>query len=86
MTKKKILLDNAYESWMDATEYATMILDGVSTLGYKKKFVASLHNAVELFIKQIMLDSCDYRVAIIKKSNNISADGQPLKDFIIHQI
>lgn len=76
---KRILLNNSYESWMQAVEYAKLLQDGVCTLGYKKRFVSSLHNAVELFLKQIMLDNCDYRIATIK--NGISADGSPLKDF-----
>lgn len=75
----KILLNNAYESWMNAIVYARLIKDGIQTLGYKKSFVSSLHNAVELFVKQIMLDKCDYRVATIK--NGLSSDGQPLKNY-----
>ena len=76
---KQILLDNAYEAWMNATTYAWLIKDGISTLGYKKAFVSSLHNSVELFVKQMLLDKCDYRVATIK--NGLSSDGEPLKSF-----
>lgn len=76
---KKILLENAYESWLDSTMYAKLLRDGVSTLGYKKHFVSSLHNAVELFVKQMMLDRCDYRVASV--SREVSSNGEPLKSF-----
>lgn len=75
---KKILLSNAYAAWMDAIESCVLIKDGVSTLLYKKRFVSSLHNSVELFLKQIMLDRCDYRVATVK---DCAATGQPLKSF-----
>lgn len=76
---KRILLANAYESWMDAIDYAELLHDGVCTLGYKKKFVSALHNAVELFMKQIMLDNCDYRIASYKR---VGSDGEPLKSFL----
>lgn len=59
---KKILLDNALESWSVAVEYCRYIKSGLSTLHYKKTFVASLHNAIELFFKQIMLDNNDHKV------------------------
>ena len=61
-----ILLVNAYDAWIDAVKMAWYIHDGVSTLHYKKRFVSSLHNAVELFVKQILIDKNDYRVASIK--------------------
>lgn len=64
--EKKILLKNAYESWIQAIKYARSIKSGLVTLQYKKLFVSTLHNAVELFLKQIMLDSLDYRIAKIK--------------------
>ena len=78
--KKKILLENAYEAWSEAVLYAWLLKDGVSTLGYKKRFITYLHNSVELFLKQIMLDNCDYRVAKVPKS--LSADGEPLKTYL----
>lgn len=48
---KHILQDNALESWAMAIKYSNFILDGKATLQYRKQFVSSLHNAVELFIK-----------------------------------
>ena len=80
MKKKQILLENAYEAWSDAVTFEFLLRDGISTLGYKKRFVTSLHNAVELFLKQIMLDNNDYRVAKINKLS--SANGEPLKSFL----
>lgn len=34
-------------------------MNGMATLKYRKNFVASLHNATELFIKQFMFDIGD---------------------------
>ena len=76
---KKILLPNAYEAWMEAIHYAGQLDDGICTLGAKKKFVASLHNAVELFLKQQMLNKNDHRVARV---NNIDSSGEPQKSFL----
>ena len=71
----KILIANARESWSQACVYCNLILDGFITLQYKKMFVSSLHNSVELLMKQRMLDLNDFRVAKIKKidSNGILA-------------
>lgn len=74
----QILLENAYESWQNAIQYAQYLYDGLATLNNKKDFVASLHNAVELFLKQIMINNNDHRVASIK---SIDPDGEPLKSF-----
>lgn len=49
---KHILRDNALEAWAMAIKYCEAILEGKATLEYRKHFVSSLHNAVELFIKQ----------------------------------
>lgn len=64
---KQILLDNAYEAWKNAITYHDKIKKGYSTLEYQKGFVSSLHNAVELFLKQIMLNNNDHDVAWIGK-------------------
>lgn len=63
---KHILQDNALESWAMAIKYSNFILNGKAILQYRKQFVSSLHNAVELFIKQLMLDNNDHRVYITK--------------------
>ena len=60
---KQILLENAYEAWKNAISYHDKIQNGYSSLEYQKGFVSSLHNAVELFLKQIMLNNNDYTVA-----------------------
>lgn len=57
-----ILIDNALESWKSAIVYANDIVAGKSTLKYRKNFVSSLHNATELFIKQLMLDTGNHEV------------------------
>lgn len=59
---KQILIDNALESWESAISYANDIMKGMATLKYRKNFVASLHNATELFIKQLMLDTGNHDV------------------------
>lgn len=59
---KQILIDNALESWKSAISYANDIMKGMATLKYRKNFVASLHNATELFIKQLMLDTGNHDV------------------------
>lgn len=76
---RHILRDNALEAWSMAVKYCNDILDGRATLGYRKHFVSTLHNAVELFVKQRMLDINDFRVIEIK--NGVLADGQPAKDY-----
>lgn len=65
---KHILQDNALESWAMAIKYSNFILNGKATLQYRKQFVSSLHNAVELFIKQLMLDNNDHRVCSVRNS------------------
>ncbi len=76
--QKKILLDNALVAWANAIRYCDQILAGRITLEVRKNFVSSLHNAVELFFKQIMLDNCDYRVA---EPRRVDATGEPAKSF-----
>lgn len=78
MTNKKILLNNAYSAWSAAIQSCDAIFVGKATLKYRKDFVSSLQNAVELFMKQIMLDKNDFRVAIVK---NIGEDGEPAKSY-----
>lgn len=75
---KQILLDNALESWKMAIRYADWIASGKATLTYRKHFITALHNAVELFCKQLMLNENDHRVAEVRK---LLKDGQPAKDF-----
>lgn len=67
---KKILLDNALESWSIAVKYCKYIKNGMVTLHYQKTFVSSLHNSVELFLKQIMIDKNDHNVAKLFKAEN----------------
>lgn len=43
-----------------------------------------LHNAVELFVKQLMLNNTDYRVTQMKKGCN--PDGSQQEIFIIPKI
>jgi hypothetical protein len=78
---KKILLDNAYESWTAAIKISNSILEGNLSLQNRKYFVNSLHNAVELFVKQIMLNNNDHRVALIKDIKKINSAGSPLIDY-----
>lgn len=50
---RPILMDNAFEAWAVAIRYCNDIKDGKATLQYQKSFVSSLHNAVELIMKQM---------------------------------
>ena len=76
---KGILEDNANEAWSKAIVDCDDILEGRTTLGYRKSFVAHLHNSIELYIKQYMLNTNDYRVSSVKNGNQ--ADGSPAKDY-----
>lgn len=76
--QKKILLDNAWVSWANAIRYCDLIIAGRVTLEVRKNFVATLQNAVELFLKQIMLDKADHRVAEPRK---VAPDGEPARSY-----
>ncbi len=78
---EKILLDNALESWSIAVKYCNDIKDGLATLHYQKTFVSSLHNAIELFLKQIMLDSNNHSVARMFKVKDEADANLQLKYF-----
>lgn len=60
-------MDNAFEAWAAAIRYCNDIKDGKATLQYQKSFVSSLHNAVELIMKQMLLNNNDHSVAFIKE-------------------
>ena len=64
---RPILMDNAFEAWASAIRYCNDIKDGKATLQYQKNFVSSLHNAVELIMKQMLLNNNDHRVAEVRK-------------------
>lgn len=49
---KPVLMENAFEAWAAAIRFCDDIKDGKATLQYQKNFVLSLHNAVELIMKQ----------------------------------
>jgi hypothetical protein len=74
----KILLDNAIASWISAIKYCNNILNGQVDFLTRKSFVNSLHNSIELFLKQIMIDNLDYRIGHFKKSNE---KGIPAKEY-----
>ncbi len=67
---RPILMDNAFEAWAAAIRYCNDIKDGKATLQYQKNFVSSLHNAVELIMKQMMLNNNDHDVAFLKEPKN----------------
>lgn len=66
---KELLLVNAYESWRNAIKAHDKIQNGLSTLNYQKEFVASLHNSVELFLKQLMILANDHDIFPNKQQN-----------------
>ena len=78
---KQILLDNAYEAWKSAITFHNKIATGFSTLEYQKGFVASLHNATELFLKQIMLNENNHEVARMKHIKSVDDAKLQLKFF-----
>ena len=73
-------MDNAFEAWTAAVRFCNDIKDGKATLQYQKKFVSSLHNAVELIMKQMLLNNNDHKVAEIRKPTN-EADAKLLLDY-----
>lgn len=77
---RPILLDNAFEAWTSAIHFCNDIKAGKATLLYQKNFVSTLHNAVELIMKQMMLNNNDHRVAEIKKTK-CKEDAKLLYDY-----
>ena len=77
---KPVLMENAFEAWAAAIRFCDDIKDGKATLLYQKNFVSSLHNAVELIMKQMLLNDNDHRVAEIRKVKN-EADAKLLLDY-----
>ena len=73
-------MENAFEAWAAAIRFCDDIKDGKATLLYQKNFVSSLHNAVELIMKQMLLNDNDHRVAEIRKVKN-EADAKLLLDY-----
>lgn len=67
---RQVLIENAFEAWAAAIRFCDDIKNGNATLQYQKSFVSSLHNAVELIMKQMMLNNNDHRVADIKRVKN----------------
>ena len=63
---RQVLLDNAFEAWAAAIRFCKDIKDGKCTLQYQKNFVSSLHNAVELFMKQMMINDGNHDVAEVR--------------------
>lgn len=70
----QILLPNAFNAWKSAISFHDKIEDGFFSLEYQKSFVSSLHNSVELFLKQIMIDNNDNSVAKINKKSEKDAN------------
>ena len=68
---KPVLMENAFEAWAAAIRFCDDIKDGKATLLYQKNFVSSLHNAVELIMKQMLLNDNDHRVAEVRKTKKL---------------
>lgn len=77
---KPVLTENAFEAWAAAIRFCDDIKDGKATLQYQKNFVSSLHNAVELIMKQMLLNNNDHRVAEVRKPKS-EADAKLLLDY-----
>lgn len=67
---KYILLENAFASWREAILLCDCIFSGYATLKYQKHFVTALHNSVELFLKQIMLNQGNHNVAFVRNTKS----------------
>ena len=76
--KHRILLDNAYEAWAAAICYHEKLINGRSSLLNKKLFITALYNAVELFLKQIMLDKNDHDIAELRSKAGKKEDNAVL--------
>ena len=77
---KPILIESGFEAWAAAIRFCDKIKDGKATLQNQKNFVASLHNAVELIMKQMMLNNNDHRVAEVRKPKT-EIDANLLLDY-----
>lgn len=77
---RPILMDNAFEAWVAAIRYCNDIKDGKATLQYQKNFVSSLHNAIELIMKQMLLNNNDHSVADVRKRIK-KANAKLLQDY-----
>jgi hypothetical protein len=73
-------MDNAFEAWAAAIRYCNDIKDGKATLQYQKNFVSSLHNAVELIMKQMLLNNNNHSIAEVRKPKN-EDDAKLLLDY-----
>lgn len=63
-------MDNALEAWAMAICLADDIVGGKLTLKYRKNFVLALHNSIELFIAQILIDNNNHKVLkVIEKKD-----------------
>lgn len=67
---KYILLENAFASWREAILLCDSIFSGFATLKYQKHFVTALHNSVELFLKQIMLNQGNHNIAFVRNTKS----------------
>ena len=67
---KPVLIENAFEAWSAAIRFCDDIKSGKATLQYQKNFVSSLHNAVELIMKQMLLNNNDHSIAKIRNVND----------------
>lgn len=77
---KQILAENALEAWALSIRLCDDIRNGKATLQYQKNFVSSLHNAVELIMKQMLLNNNDHRIAEVRKVKN-ETDAKLLFDY-----
>lgn len=73
-------MDNAFEAWAAAIRFCNDIKEGKATLQYQKNFVSSLHNAVELIMKQMLLNNNDHSIAEVRKPKK-EADAKLLLDY-----
>lgn len=77
---RQVLTENAFEAWAAAIRFCDDIQNGKATLQYQKNFVSSLHNAVELIMKQMLLNNNEHSVANIKNVRT-KADAKLLYNY-----
>lgn len=76
LRRKQILRINALEAWAQAIRSCNDIVSGKATLQYKKQFVSSLHNAVELFFKQYMINLGNHDVLTLRGKQSTETKAQ----------
>lgn len=74
MHNNRYLITHARSTWLIAVENCKKMVDGLIDFEQMKMFVTTLHNAIEINLKQIMLDYNDHDVLVEKDNSPLSND------------